>query len=140
MEISIIEARDLSEAWFLCLCKTLTEGYEYKIERGSYAGQRRKELDLAVTAWVKHGGRVELLTLTFPHEADMPLAELMPKFAKALQSFKNSKRYKAITKTAGRAGNIRSLETTWGANGWHPHVHELVFLDGEILGKPSSKE
>ncbi len=41
-------ARDLSEAWFLCLRKTLTEGYEYKIERGSYAGQRRKELDFVV--------------------------------------------------------------------------------------------
>ena len=93
---------------------------------------RRKELDLAVTAWVKHGGRVELLTLTFPHESDMPLAELLTKFAKALQSFKNSKGYKRITGTAGRAGNIRSLETTWGANGWHPHVHELVFLSGEI--------
>ncbi|MFC2001553.1 thymidylate synthase [Chloroflexota bacterium] len=48
MEISVIEARDLSEAWFLCLRKTLTEGYEYKIERGSYAGQRRKELDFIV--------------------------------------------------------------------------------------------
>ncbi len=48
MEISIIEARDLSEAWFLCLQKTLTDGYEYRIDRGSYAGQRRKELDLAV--------------------------------------------------------------------------------------------
>jgi thymidylate synthase len=48
MKISIIEARDLSEAWFLCLCRTLQEGCEYKIERGSYAGQRRKELDLAV--------------------------------------------------------------------------------------------
>lgn len=48
MEISIIEARDLSEAWFLCLRKTLTEGYEYKIERGSYSGQRRKELDFVV--------------------------------------------------------------------------------------------
>ena len=48
MEISVIKARDLSEAWFLCLCKTLEEGYEYKIDRGSYAGQRRKELDLAV--------------------------------------------------------------------------------------------
>jgi hypothetical protein len=94
--------------------------------------QRRKELDLAVTAWVKHGGRVELLTLTFPHEADMPLAELLPKFAKALQSFKNSKAYKRIGAAAGRAGNIRSLETTWGENGWHPHVHELVFLSGEI--------
>ena len=48
MQISFIEARDLSEAWFLCLRKTLTEGHNYKIERGSYAGERRKELDYAV--------------------------------------------------------------------------------------------
>ncbi len=48
MEVSVVEARDLSEAWFLCLRKTLTEGYDYKIDRGSYAGQHRKELDFAV--------------------------------------------------------------------------------------------
>ena len=48
MNISVIEARDLSEAWFLCLRRVLTEGREYKIERGSYAGQRRKELDFIV--------------------------------------------------------------------------------------------
>jgi thymidylate synthase len=48
MDITVINARDLSEAWFLCLCKALGAGYEYKIDRGSYAGQRRKELDLAV--------------------------------------------------------------------------------------------
>jgi len=44
----VIEARDLPEAWFLCLRKTLTEGHEYRIERGSYSGQRRKELDFVV--------------------------------------------------------------------------------------------
>jgi thymidylate synthase len=48
VKISRIDARDLSEAWFICLQKTLNEGYEYKIDRGSYAGQRRKELDMAV--------------------------------------------------------------------------------------------
>jgi thymidylate synthase len=48
MKISVIEARDLSEAWFLCLRQTLDEGYEYKIDRGSYAGQKRKELDIIV--------------------------------------------------------------------------------------------
>ncbi len=48
MNIEKVVARDLSEAWFLCLGKTLTEGYEYKIERGSYVGQRRKELDFVV--------------------------------------------------------------------------------------------
>ncbi|HUV75342.1 MAG TPA: thymidylate synthase [Dehalococcoidales bacterium] len=55
MEIEAIEARDLSEAWFLCLRQTLTVGHEYKIERGSYAGQRRKELDLVVLQ-VKYPG------------------------------------------------------------------------------------
>jgi thymidylate synthase len=48
MNITQIQARDLSEAWFLCLGKTLETGYEYTIDRGSYTGQRRKELDLAV--------------------------------------------------------------------------------------------
>lgn len=48
MNISVIKARDLAEAWFLCLAKTLDVGYEYKIDRGSYAGQRRKELDMVV--------------------------------------------------------------------------------------------
>lgn len=48
MKISVIEARDLCEAWFVCLRKALEEGREYKIDRGSYKGQRRKELDLVV--------------------------------------------------------------------------------------------
>jgi len=57
MKISVINGRDLSEAWFLCLRKILTEGYEYKIERGSYAGQQRKELDFAVVQIKNPGTR-----------------------------------------------------------------------------------
>lgn len=55
MEISFIEARDLSEAWFLCLRDTLTKGYQYTIDHGSFAGHQRKELDFAVVQ-VKHPG------------------------------------------------------------------------------------
>ncbi len=60
MEISVIDARDLSEAWFLCLSRTLTEGREYKIDRGSYAGQHRKELDFVVIQ-VRHPGTRPLI-------------------------------------------------------------------------------
>jgi len=60
VEISVIEARDLPEAWFLCLRQTLTKGYEYKIERGSYAGQHRKELDFVVIH-VRHPGTRPLI-------------------------------------------------------------------------------
>ena len=48
MKITEIEARDLSEAWFLSLCKVLEEGYDYKIERGSYEGQMRKQLEMVI--------------------------------------------------------------------------------------------
>jgi len=45
LKITSLEARDLSEAWFVCLRRVVEDGYEYLIERGSYAGQKRKELD-----------------------------------------------------------------------------------------------
>ena len=60
MKISVIEARDFCEAWFVCLGRALTEGREYKIDRGSYKGQRRKELDLVVVK-VKYPGTRPLI-------------------------------------------------------------------------------
>ena len=55
MRISTIAARDLSEAWFMCLREVLVHGYEYTIERGSYAGQKRRELDM-ITVHIKNPG------------------------------------------------------------------------------------
>ena len=65
MNIEKIIARDLSEAWFLCLRKTLTEGHEYKVERGSYAGQHRKEPDFIVVQ-VRHPGTRPLIPTVPP--------------------------------------------------------------------------
>ena len=60
MQITFIEARDLPEAWFLCLRKTLAQGREYTIERGSNVGHRRKELDFIVLQ-VRHPERRPLV-------------------------------------------------------------------------------
>jgi thymidylate synthase len=57
LKITQIEARDLAEAWFLCLRQTLTEGHEYKIDRGSYKGQHRKELDFVAVQIMNPGTR-----------------------------------------------------------------------------------
>lgn len=102
------------------------------------AERRREEVEAAMKAWIATGGYVYLLTLTFPHDREHALAELVlgskSLFAKALQRFKNSRAYKRILGTPskpgqyGRAGSIRSMEITWGdENGWHPHTHDLVF-------------
>ena len=39
---------------------------------------------------------------------------------------------KGFTARFGIAGRIRALEVTHGENGWHPHVHELVFLERDV--------
>lgn len=45
---SPIIARDLPEAWFLAIKEVVADGYEYTIDRGSFEGSKRKELDLAI--------------------------------------------------------------------------------------------
>ncbi|MEE8470973.1 MAG: thymidylate synthase [Dehalococcoidia bacterium] len=57
MQIEMVEARDLPEAWFLCLRKTLGRGREYTIDRGSNVGHRRKELDFIVLQIKRPGNR-----------------------------------------------------------------------------------
>ncbi|MFC1865939.1 thymidylate synthase [Chloroflexota bacterium] len=79
MQISLIEARDLSEGWFLCLRKTLKNGYKYKIERGSYAGQHRKELDLVVINISNPGNR--------PLTPDVPVGVPAPTTMEYIESY-----------------------------------------------------
>ncbi|MFH1087537.1 MAG: thymidylate synthase, partial [Chloroflexota bacterium] len=63
MRISVIEARDLSDAWFQCIWTVMDEGYEYTIDSGSFQGQRRKEVDFA-TVHIKHPGARPLVPIT----------------------------------------------------------------------------
>lgn len=92
---------------------------------------RRAELELANVAWVKGGGFTHLITLTFPHEADWLLSDLMVNFDKARNRFRNSRAWKKIFAAGGAAdcaGTVGSLELTHGVNGWHPHLHLLAFV------------
>jgi hypothetical protein len=89
---------------------------------------RRKQLSAAMVKHCKDGGWAYLLTFTFPHEADEPLADLLKRFDKARQKFQNSKAWKNFKKASGVVGVVNSLEFTVSLeNGWHPHVHMLAF-------------
>lgn len=94
---------------------------------------RRLELQLAIRKHVGEGGKVYLMTLTAPHTLEMPLDTFLKLWKKALQSFKNCKTYKRISAKYARAGSVRSLEVTYGANGWHPHTHDLIFAGAGLL-------
>jgi len=94
---------------------------------------RRLELQLGIRRWSEQGGRVYLMTLTAPHTRELPLAEFLIMWRKALNRFKGCATYKRISARYARAGSVRSLEVTWGANGWHPHTHDLIFAAPGLL-------
>lgn len=60
MKPEFVEARDLPDAWFLCVYRILETGRRYTIDRGSYQGQQRLECDY-VTVHVRHPGVRPLL-------------------------------------------------------------------------------
>lgn len=74
-----IEATDLDDAWFKVIYSIMTEGYRYPVDRGSYEGAERIELDF-VTVRVKDPASGPLLPiipegLSVPPPADLAYVE-----------------------------------------------------------------
>ena len=69
-----------------------------------------------------------MVTWTAPHYEFQPLSERLTAFSKARKLMMHRKPYKALKERIGLVGTIRALEVTYGENGWHVHVHELLFL------------
>lgn len=100
------------------------------------AETRRAELSAGLVAHLGNGGAAYLLTLTFPHEADHQITELLEKFTNARQRLQNSRKWKEVMKQAGRIGSVASLEVTISQeHGWHPHLHLLIFANVQGFGE-----
>ena len=96
--------------------------------------RRREEIDMATERHIEEtGGKVFMITLTFPHGAEDDLKKMLKRLRKALKRLKGSRRMGKLRKFLEVVGTIRALEVTWGAlNGWHPHVHEIWLLGPEF--------
>jgi thymidylate synthase len=73
VKITSIEARDLPEAWFLCVRNVMLHGREYVISKGSFERRRRKEFDFVVVHIKNPGHRP--LTPDVPEGVPCPTTE-----------------------------------------------------------------
>lgn len=101
--------------------------------------RRRLEVEQAVDwAW-QNGYQPVMVTLTFPHQDEDDLDELLDRQADALRRLRQGKPWSKAKRRWGYQGCIRALEFTHGQHGWHPHTHELwlvrrdVDAEGEML-------
>lgn len=92
--------------------------------------ERAREISAAVKAWQKQGGSVAFVTLTMRHKASDGLRTTLDAALQGWRYLLQGSPWKKQCARLGIAGYVRAVEVTWGAaNGWHPHVHALVFLD-----------
>ena len=89
--------------------------------------RRRVELAEGVKNWQ---GRILLLTLTLQHKSNESLETIVTSLSKAYsKKFTFGENYTKIMRDFGIVGNIRTLEVTYGDNGFHPHLHILLFSE-----------
>ncbi len=94
--------------------------------------RRREELEKAISLVTANGGGVYHMLLTVPHaRKDEPLG-LVADLLKAYERLCAGK-YALSRLIPGYLGFVRSLEVTHGENGWHPHLHVLIFTEKALM-------
>jgi hypothetical protein len=101
--------------------------------------RRREELEKAISLVLDNGGGVYHMLLTIPHNLkckaeDRTAKNLLGSLLKAYDRLCAGK-YRLSVLVPGYMGSVRSLEVTHGENGWHPHLHVLVFTDAVLDDK-----
>lgn len=88
--------------------------------------RRREELRTALEHWP---GAVIMATVTLQHDREEKLDSLLDALRESWQAVKTGGDWPRIKKEYGIAAEVTALEFTWGsANGWHPHLHVLLFM------------
>ena len=72
---------------------------------------------------------IKLMTLTFSHGQSEPLKVLLSKLKHAIAMFFGSRKFKELSEICKIKYKVRSLEVTYGSNGWHPHFHILLMTN-----------
>lgn len=96
----------------------------------SINAQRQADVEHAVGEWMTQGGTVLFSTFTLRHKRTDSLEHLWDGIGAAYRKMLQSKKWKTLIKGHhGLEHYIRLVEVTHGdRNGWHPHLHVLLFL------------
>jgi hypothetical protein len=97
--------------------------------------QDRHELSLALAQAIDHNIFPMLLTFTLSHHAGDSLKSLERGLRTAFDKTFSGRWFQDFKKEWRVVGKITASETTHGKNGWHPHLHVLLFTELEYAGK-----
>ncbi len=93
--------------------------------------KRAAEIALAIARHRANGGSVLLLTLTTQHSFDESLDDVWSSVQDTWAYITSHGSYRKLRDRLG-IGFVRTIEVMHGRNGWHPHLHVLLFVDSPV--------
>lgn len=106
--------------------------------------RRREELSEALRIWSEEWSsethRLILVTFTLRHHVKENLQDVLVALRRARRLLTSGRGAQDLAESHGVVGMVRSLEITHGQNGWHPHMHVLMFFDREVRIIPFEQE
>ena len=96
------------------------------------AMSRRLEVGAVAAGALAAGHSLGFLTFTMRHHQGHGLVALWDALSTAwdMTTGGSHRPWAADRRGFGIAGWVRTVEVTWGLNGWHVHIHVVVLLDG----------
>lgn len=93
---------------------------------------RSQEVQRAADLWASQGNSVAMASFTMRHKRSDALRDTLGQLMAAYRRMVQQRAFRALKERLGVAGWIRAVEVTVTWNGWHPHVHVLWFLKGQL--------
>lgn len=91
---------------------------------------RRKEITRSIKTWRARGGDTYFGTLTLRHHRGQRFAELSKAISACWSAATDGRHWAADRKEHGIVHTLRVWEEKWSiANGWHLHVHFLLYVE-----------
>lgn len=130
-QLQVLKSREHNKAFFsgLEVCASV---WACPVCAAKISERRRAELVTALALAKARGWDVFMMTLTIPHGMGDELSALLEQIHKAWRSTSTSRAGQKLRKLLGVRGTVRALEVTHGQNGFHPHLHVLLFLDQDF--------
>ena len=103
------------------------------------AMHRAAEVRVVADSHRAAGGAVYLVTFTLPHDLG---DHLRPLYMATVDSYRyghSGTPWVRMKERISYVGEIRALEATVGAHGWHPHLHVLLFTSRTLTAEESDQ-
>lgn len=95
---------------------------------------QRHKLVVALASAQKRDLYPLLVTLTLRHRQGEKLADVRAGLLAAYNRMFSGRAYQRLKDEYLIVGKVRSEEQPYGVNGWHPHLHVLLFTEMELVG------